>query len=689
MDPLMDPLRSALSTTPARWLRTRDPDLAATRRAARTAVVMPVLLVLCQVVVRSPAVATFASFGSFSMLLLVDFPGSRVQQLRAYSGFAAAWAVLICLGTLTARPTWLAVGATVVVGFLVLFSGVVSSVLAGATNALLLGFVLPVTSPAPPADLPGRLAGVGLALSAALPAVWFLWPRRATEPLSTPAARTCRAVAALLRADASRVGGDGDAPTAHAWDAMTADVLAAWTDLRAAFDATPYRPAGLSTGSRAIVRLVDELTWISAIATRSGRVFRDAPACDPVAHVALERTASVLDLAAGLLENLRSDPAALKTASTGLRRALDALERGAASRIPVHRRPGSDPEVHSFLEALDVSFRTQEMGFAALQVADNVHLAARAEQRSWRERLAGRDPGSPGAPLSTARERAVAHLRPHSVWLHNSLRGAFGLGIAVVVANLTGLQHSFWVLLGTLSVLRSNALSTGQSAARALAGTLAGSLIGAGLLVLVGPHGTLLWLLLPLAVLVAGTAPTVISFAAGQAAFTVTLVVLFSIGRPSDWHIALVRAEDIALGCAVSVLVGLVFWPRGAAAAVDRALAVAYADSARYLAGAVDYAVGRCGAGSATPETPARMGRQAAAAARRLDDAFRSYLAERGPKPTSLADITTLVTGVVGLRLAGDAVLELWQRAGPQPDGSTGADARHVLLGTSGRVAGW
>jgi hypothetical protein len=36
--------------------------------------------------------------------------------------------------------------------------------------------------------------------------------------------------------------------------------------------------------------------------------------------------------------------------------------------------------------------------------------------------------------------------------------------------------------------------------------------------------------------------------------------------------------------------------------------------------------------------------RQAAAAARRLDDAFRSYLAERGAKPVPLAEMTTLVT---------------------------------------------
>ena len=67
-------------------------------------------------------------------------------------------------------------------------------------------------------------------------------------------------------------------------------------------------------------------------------------------------------------------------------------------------------------------------------------------------------------------ERASAHIEPHSVWLHNSVRGAIGLGLAVLVSDLTGVQHSFWVVLGTLSVLRSNAFNTGQNVLRALLG---------------------------------------------------------------------------------------------------------------------------------------------------------------------------------------------------------------------------
>ena len=48
----------------------------------------------------------------------------------------------------------------------------------------------------------------------------------------------------------------------------------------------------------------------------------------------------------------------------------------------------------------------------------------------------------------------------------------------------------------------------------------------------VADHTDLLWAILPLAVLVSGIAPSMISFVAGQAAFTVTVVILFNIIEP-------------------------------------------------------------------------------------------------------------------------------------------------------------
>lgn len=223
------------------------------------------------------------------------------------------------------------------------------------------------------------------------------------------------------------------------------------------------------------------------------------------------------------------------------------------------------------------------------------------------------------------KQRAGAHVEPHSVWLHNSVRAAVGLGGAVLIANLSGAQHSFWIVLGTLSVVRSNALNTGQNVVRGLLGTALGFVIGGALVAAIGANSTLPWVLVPVAIVVAGVAPA-LSFAAGQAGFTVTLLILFNIISPAGWRVGLVRIEDVGIGFGVSLLVGALFWPRGAVAALARALAEAYAECAAYLRAVAERDPQR------STDAVEEQAQQAGAAVRRLDDALRGFLAERGTK---------------------------------------------------------
>ena len=67
--------------------------------------------------------------------------------------------------------------------------------------------------------------------------------------------------------------------------------------------------------------------------------------------------------------------------------------------------------------------------------------------------------------LPPAWRRFISHLSFRSVWFRNAVRGAAGLALAVAVVEVTDVEHGFWVVLGTLSVLRSNALGTGATAA--------------------------------------------------------------------------------------------------------------------------------------------------------------------------------------------------------------------------------
>jgi len=164
----------------------------------------------------------------------------------------------------------------------------------------------------------------------------------------------------------------------------------------------------------------------------------------------------------------------------------------------------------------------------------------------------------------------------------------------------------------------------------------------------------LLWVLLPVAVLVSGVAPSMISFAAGQAGFTVVVIILFNIIEPTGWKVGLTRIEDVAIGCAVSVVVGLLFWPRGATAALGRSLSDAFVASSGYLADAVDRLT------STTRQVDIGPGERAADDAYlRLDDAFRQFLGERGAKVVPVETVANLFTGSNRIRLAAHTLASL------------------------------
>jgi uncharacterized membrane protein YccC len=675
------------------WLRQKDRDLVALRRAGRTAIVMPSLFAVGSELIGNPTIATFAAFGSFALLLLADFTGPMSERVQSELSLGLAGAVLVCLGTLASQTPWVAAIGMAIVAFAVLFAGVVSSVLASAAPSLLLAFILPAASKAPLSDIPDRLAGWGMASAVAVVAIWLLWPAPVRDRLRPLASAACRALAARLQADIDYRLNPLD-PSVHDRHVQAVvDADAAVAALHESFLATPYRPTGLSTPARTVVRLVDEVNWLNAVVVKTSPLHKAIP----VNHGALEvkRTAAkVLDCgAADLLDGRSADVAALTACVAALRQALAAMQSEMTKRLPVARIPESSPDgdrVVEIVSSLEPSFRAQELTFAVGQIATNIERTILADRRSWLDRMLGRQPqGLPGI-LSAAHERASAHLERHSVWLHNSVRGAVGLAAAIFVANLTGVQHSFWVVLGTLSVLRSNALNTGQNVLRGVAGTVIGFAIGAALLVPIGTNTIALWLLLPVAILIAGVAPAAISFAAGQAGFTLTLVILFNIVAPAGWRVGLVRIEDVAIGGAVSLVVGLLFWPRGAAAALGVALSEAYSDTAAYLASAVRSAVSHSGrpGGSAESRDPFEDSLLAAAASHRLDDTFRTYLGERGTKPVPISQVTGLLTGVASVRLAADAIVELWQPDAADEPGDRGT-AGPELVRSAEVVQAW
>jgi hypothetical protein len=183
-----------------------------------------------------------------------------------------------------------------------------------------------------------------------------------------------------------------------------------------------------------------------------------------------------------------------------------------------------------------------------------------------------------------------------------------------------------------------------------------GFVVGSAIMIGVSGQPVALWVLLPFAVLVSGVVPSMISFAAGQAGFTLVVIILFNIIDPTGWEVGLTRIEDVAMGCGVSIVVGLLFWPRGATAALGRAMAAAFVQSSAYLADAVDRLTF-----TTHPVDTGPAQRASHTAYLRLDDAFREFLAERGAKVVPVETVAMLVTGSNRIRLAAYTLASLPQ----------------------------
>ncbi|HEY1486486.1 MAG TPA: FUSC family protein [Micromonosporaceae bacterium] len=656
-----------------RWLAAKDPHFSASKRALRAAVVIPLNFAIGSEVVGNAQVATLAAFGSFALLLFVEFPGGRGARAGAYGLLALTGAILVTLGTLLSAPAWLAVASMAVVGFLVLFAGVVSSIIAAAGRAALLTFILPVMLGGHADQIPPRLLGWGIACAVAIPAALFVWPPQDQNRLRVQAAAMCHALADALALD----------PTAPSARDPRVSMQYAVNDLRAAFRASATRPVALSTGSRLLMRLVDELEWLTTTV---------ASACDegpdewPEHARTLRATATdVLHSCADVLQHNGDGPSRhLCERLTEQIEELVKARQGVSEETLAELRSASDVRTDGAApgEFERPLYAAHELGYLVDRTARTVIVIAAADSRSWFARLVGRPATDDVVGEAVAAEKiAAGHLNQHSVALQNSVRGAAGLAVAVLIAHLSNQQEGFWIVLGALSVLRSNALSTGATALRAIIGTAIGFAIGGLLVAAVGTSPAVLWPLLPIAILVAAFTPEWISFAVGQAAFTVVVIILFNIIAPTGWRIGVLRIEDVAIGALASVVAGALFWPRGAGPALGSALADGYATGAAHVRAAIDYVTGRA-------SEPPDVHGSAMASGWRLDAAFRQYLAERGAKNVPLEGVTALANGATRLRLAGDAIAQLKV---VNPDGNPAelGEPVSLLVDQTGRITDW
>ena len=193
------------------WLRAKDPDLLVVKRSVRAAIVMPAIFAIAHTYFSSPQVGLFAAFGSFSLLLLVEFTGPVRTRVASYLSMFAVSAALIAVGTAVSTNKVGSVVAMGVVGFAVLFAGIVSPRAATASTAVLLNFVLPVAVAQPASAIGDRLLGLVLAGAASISACLLWWPPPWHDNLRR---RLSAAADAIGRLACAQAQGDAD-PSLH------------------------------------------------------------------------------------------------------------------------------------------------------------------------------------------------------------------------------------------------------------------------------------------------------------------------------------------------------------------------------------------------------------------------------------------------------------------------------------------
>jgi uncharacterized membrane protein YccC len=636
--PQPGPSGGAQQTRPAWWPVWSVP---AALRTVRAVLVIPSLFALAYVGFGNLQMALFAAFGGFANLVVASFGGSRRDKLIAHFGLAVTGSIGLIIGTAVNGIDWLAVLVTIPVTFGIFFAGVSGPNAASGVIAALFPYVLSVATPGTVSMIPDRLAGWWLASAVATVAVLVLSPPSPGDRLRMAVVGSTRALAAALDAAARGTATPADHQACQA----------AKHELLSAFAGTPYRPTGLATADQAMASVVQYLEWCTALVA-------DATEGHPNLDLAAQPDRDLFAETAVVLRQV-GDLLADRDGTTSLPD-VDELERRRKVSTAYHQSADQDEQNRAGEANGDATqaaarhaFHAQAISLAVRGLAADAMIAARradpetvaARRRSW---YGAQPEGTQAERRAAAVSGAVGVLTRHasirSVWFLNSLRASLALAAAVLVADVSGVQHGFWVVLGTLSVLRTNAASTESTALRALGGTAIGFVLGALLLLGIGTSTPALWAALPVAIAVAAYAPGTLPFAFGQAAFTIVVVVLFNLLVPVGWKVGLLRIQDVAIGCLVSLVVGVVFWPRGAASVVGDDLADAFRIGAAYLTESVGWALG-------TRPEPPDAGPAAVTAGIRLDEALRGFLAEQGTKHLSKPDLWMLVMATMRLRL--------------------------------------
>ena len=531
-----------------------DPGGYVVRRALRVAVLGTVAFVVVGRLLHRDAEAAAALFAIIALDGFTDFWGPPRRRFLRYLAAGAVAAGAFPLVELVAGVPWLLLATTAVVTFATYFAGVLGGPFFAARFPVMIAFLYAATTPTLGGSVSQDVVGWMLGTLAAAAASVLLWPAARRYPIRSLVADLTVELGRCLRPPA------GADPTTLL--ALT-DRLRSVTVVRRLRTGAPAAPDRLLAETiHQAERLVAMVTLVTSSDT--GRI---RPAGEPEDEDLLAVVADTLDAVAAVIG---SAPGSEERATPVPARALDAAVAThlAAGRRRVEAPRATPAEVDTVAASTDV----RTLAVAALVLADLVE--------AWRSG----DTDGPGVAALTSSgpvDSVRRHARPDSLWFRNSLRATVAITAAVGLVVLgAGSGRGFWLVLGTMSVLRADLATISRTATTAIAGTAIGYLVSSVLVGVAGGQEYVLWVFLPVLLFLTASASGLHPLVS-SASFTTFVVVTVTITNPAFDGAGQVRLVNIVIGALVALGIAVVLWPRvgtvpeGAVAHVLRRLAAA------------------------------------------------------------------------------------------------------------------
>lgn len=565
-------------------LRIHDPAHIALHRGIRATIGVPIAMALGILLLPGTPAALIAAFGVLVTVAIADFGGMRSEQVRSLGGMALAGAIVLTIGVLAGGRPWSAVLATFIVTVLLTYVVLLHGAVASGAPPVLIMYVVSVSLGVPLSELGPILGGWLIAMALALPLTLFVVPRRTTAPVRKAVESALAALADVARSRATGAPLDLDA------------LRKAEADLQASYFGNPFRASGLSQRNHALQLLASQLQGFIAAITR-GTYFTADRVDSPTTALLSEEAAGALAASSDAL----GDAAA--PAPSGL--AIAATWQGQWDEAVAVL--SSDPDA---VNRVDGMFPDRAFALATVRLTMLVRRVLGLGAEDYEPVLGAHTIPEPPMPSIRRELASQAHLR--SPWARLALRAGVGVALAVLVVEMVGLAHGFWVMLGVVSVLRLDPSTTFKMGALAIGGTLLGAVVAILVIFVDDRNEPLLWILFVGAVFLATWAPGALGFTLGQAAFSLFVIIAFSlIAWPPDLATVEQRVLDICVGVVVGVVVAALMWPRG----VMRGLMSNVADAIDSARGALVAGVNHLVTGTAPTSThPGEAGAELARA---------------------------------------------------------------------------